>query len=45
MKNPTKIDVPFSAPRQKTTDKEEKPTVDNEKGKTYSKTYVVQQLR
>ena len=32
--NPTKIDVPFSAPRQKTTDEEEKPTVDNEKGKT-----------
>ena len=39
MKNPTKVDVPFSAPRQKTTDEEEKPTVDNEKGKTYCHKY------
>ena len=35
MKNPTRNDVPFSAPRQKNTDEEEKPTMDNAKGKTY----------
>ena len=34
MKNPTRNDVPFSAPKQKNTDEEETPTVDNEKGKT-----------
>ena len=28
MKNPTRNDVPFSAPRQKNTDEEEKPTMD-----------------
>ena len=39
MKNPTKNDVPFSAPRQKNTDEEEKPAVDNEKGKTYCYKY------
>ena len=37
--NPTRNDVPFSAPRQKNTDEEEKPTVDNKKGKTYSYKY------
>ena len=39
MKNPTRNDVPFSAPRQKNTDEEEKPTVDNAKGKTYCYKY------
>ena len=28
MKNPTRNDVPFSAPRQKNTDEEEKPAMD-----------------
>ena len=37
--NPTRNDVPFSAPRQKNTDEEEKPTVDNAKGKTYCYKY------
>ena len=39
MKNPTRTDVPFSAPGQKNTDEEEKPTVDNAKGKTYCYKY------
>ena len=37
--NPTRNDVPFSASRQKNTDEEEKPTVDNAKGKTYCYKY------
>ena len=37
--NPTRNDVPFSAPRQKNTDEEEKPTVDNAKGKTFCYKY------
>ena len=36
--NPTRNDVPFSTPRQKNTD-EEKPTMNNAKGKTYSYKY------
>ena len=39
MKNPTRNDVPFSAPRQKNTDEEEQLTVDNAKGKTYCYKY------
>ena len=37
--NPTRNDVPFSVPRQKNTDEEEKPTVNNAKGKTYCYKY------
>ena len=37
--NPTRNDVPFSAPGQKNTDEEEKPTMDNTKGKTYCYKY------
>ena len=37
--NPTRNDVPFSAPRQKNTDEEDKPTMDNAKGKTYCYKY------
>ena len=37
--NPTRNDVPFSAPRQKNTNEEEKPTMDNAKGKTYCYKY------
>ena len=37
--NPTRNDVPFSVPRQKNTDEEEKPTGNNAKGKTYCYKY------
>ena len=37
--NPTRNDVPFSVPKQKNTDEEEKPTVNNAKGKTYCYKY------
>ena len=37
--NPTRNDVPFSAPGQKNTDEEEKPTMNNAKGKTYCYKY------
>ena len=37
--SPIRNDVPFSAPRQKNTNEEEKPRVDNAKGKTYCYKY------
>ena len=37
--NPTRNDVPFSVSRQKNTDEEEKPTMDNVRGKTYCYKY------
>ena len=37
--NPTRNDVPFSVPRQKNTDEEEKPTMDNARGETYCYKY------
>ena len=37
--NPTRNNVPFSVPRQKNTDEEEKPTGNNAKGKTYCYKY------
>ena len=36
---PTRNDVPFSVPREKNTDEEEKPTGNNAKGKTYCYKY------